>query len=158
MSKPPYPPKANLGLIFRQVRDAMWADMAREMALAGHELTYSQFMTIKHLAVDSTTGVTELARHAQLNPGAMTRLLDKLEARGLLQRVADPADRRALHIVLTESGLEIWRDIRHCGQIVRDRAMQGMDENEREQLFRLLGQVLQNLTLDTGKPPSVSDD
>lgn len=158
MSKPPYPPNANLGLIFRQVRDAMWADMAREMALAGHELTYSQFMTIKHLAVDSTTGVTELARHAQLNPGAMTRLLDKLEARGLLQRVADPADRRALHIVLTESGLEIWRDIRHCGQIVRDRAMQGMDENEREQLFRLLGQVLQNLTPDTGKPPSVSDD
>lgn len=158
MSKPPYPPNANLGLIFRQVRDAMWADMAREMALAGHELTYSQFMTIKHLAVDSTTGVTELARHAQLNPGAMTRLLDKLEARGLLQRVADPADRRALHIVLTESGLQIWRDIRHCGQIVRDRAMQGMDENEREQLFRLLGQVLQNLTPDTGKPPSVSDD
>ncbi|RYZ73752.1 MAG: MarR family transcriptional regulator [Lysobacteraceae bacterium] len=158
MSKPPYPPNANLGLIFRQVRDAMWADMAREMALAGHELTYSQFMTIKHLAVDSTTGVTELARHAQLNPGAMTRLLDKLEARGLLQRVADPADRRALHIVLTESGLEIWRDIRHCGQIVRDRAMQGMDENEREQLFRLLGKVLQNLTPDTGKPPSVSDD
>jgi DNA-binding MarR family transcriptional regulator len=148
MSKPPYPPNANLGLIFRQVRDAMWADMAREMALAGHELTYSQFMTIKHLAVDSTTGVTELARHAQLNPGAMTRLLDKLEARGLLQRVADPADRRALHIVLTESGLRIWRDIRDCGQIVRDRAMQGMDENEREQLFRLLGQVLQNLTPD----------
>ncbi|RZA31201.1 MAG: MarR family transcriptional regulator [Lysobacteraceae bacterium] len=148
MSKPPYPPNANLGLIFRQVRDALWADMAREMALAGHELTYSQFMTIKHLAVDSTTGVTELARHAQLNPGAMTRLLDKLEARGLLQRVADPADRRALHIVLTESGLRIWRDIRDCGQIVRDRAMQGMDENEREQLFRLLGQVLQNLTPD----------
>ncbi len=153
MSKVPTLLSGNLGLIFRQVRDAMWADMAREMALAGHELTYSQFMTIKHLAVDSTTGVTELARHAQLNPGAMTRLLDKLEARGLLQRVADPSDRRALHIVLTESGLLIWRDIQHCGQIVRDRAMSGMDEHEREQLFRLLGQVLQNLT-----PPIANDD
>ncbi|NDK38785.1 MarR family transcriptional regulator [Pseudoxanthomonas gei] len=158
MSKPPYPPTANLGLIFRQVRDAMWADMAREMALVGHELTYSQFMTIKHLAVDRTAGVTELARLAQLNPGAMTRLLDKLEARGLLQRIADPADRRALHIVLTEPGLRIWDDIRHCGQIVRDRAMLGMDENEREQLFRLLGQVLQNLTATANPTPPVSDD
>ena len=158
MSRAPYPPTANLGLMFRQVRDAMWADMAREMALAGHELTYSQFMTIKHLAVDRTAGVTELARLAQLNPGAMTRLLDKLEARGLLQRVADPGDRRALHIVLTEPGLRIWHDIRHCGQIVRDRAMQGMDENEREQLFRLLNQVLQNLTPSVSPAPPVIND
>ena len=55
--------------------------------------------------------------------------------------------------MLTESGLLIWRDIQHCGQIVRDRAMSGMDEHEREQLFRLLGQVLQNLT-----PPIANDD
>ncbi len=35
-----------LGLLFRQVRDAMWARMARELAAAGHDLTVSQFITI----------------------------------------------------------------------------------------------------------------
>lgn len=145
MSEIPTHPEANMGLLFRQVRDAMWADMAREMALVGHDLTYSQFMTIKQLAQGSA-GVTDLARSAQLNPGAMTRLLDRLEARGLLQRVADPSDRRALNIVLTETGLSIWADINHCGQRVRERAMQDMDTDEREQLFRLLNQVLRNLT------------
>ncbi len=138
-------PETNMGLLFRQVRDAMWAEMAREMALAGHDLTYSQFMTIKLLARGSA-GVTDLARHAQLNPGAMTRLLDRLEERGVLERLADPSDRRALNIVLTEAGLAIWRDINHCGQRVRDRAMQDMNAGEREQLFRLLSQVLHNLT------------
>jgi DNA-binding MarR family transcriptional regulator len=142
-----------MGMLFRQVRDAMWAEMAREMAAAGHDLTYSQFVTIKRLATDSSDGVTDLARWAQVNPGAMTRLLDKLEARGLLQRIADPSDRRALHIVLTDAGQAIWSDIQHCGERVRARAMQGLDDGEREQLFRLLNQVLQNLT-----PPIANDD
>ena len=149
MNKPPYTPESNMGLVFRQVRDAMWAEMAREMAIAGHDLTYSQFMTIKYLALDSSAGVTELARMAQVNPGAMTRLLDRLEARGLLRRVADPGDRRALNIVLTEAGLALWSDIQHCGERVRARAMHGLDQGEREQLFRLLNQVLQNLTTPT---------
>lgn len=158
MSNVPAPPEANMGLLFRQVRDAMWAEMAREMALAGHDLTYSQFMTIKYLALDHTVGVTDLARHAQLNPGAMTRLLDRLEARGLIERVADPRDRRAWNIELTDAGLLIWRDIQHCGQRVRERAMQGIDANEREQLFRLLNQVLQNLTPPSGDIPNASND
>ncbi len=134
-----------LGLLFRQVRDAMWARMALELAAAGHELTFSQFITIKKLAT-GIASVTDLAKAADLNPGAMTRLLDKLEARGLIARVADPADRRALHIHLTDAGTAIWRDIDQCGQRVRERALTGMDEATREQLTRLLEQVRDNLT------------
>lgn len=134
-----------LGLLFRQVRDAMWARMARELAQAGHDLTFSQFITIKKLA-EGIASVTDLARAADLNPGAMTRLLDKLEAKRLIERVADPGDRRALHIHLTDAGTAIWRDIDQCGQRVRERALTGMDEATRAQLTRLLEQVRDNLT------------
>jgi DNA-binding MarR family transcriptional regulator len=48
--------------------------------------------------------------------------------------------------VLTDAGQAIWFDIQHCGERVRARAMQGLNDGEREQLFRLLNQVLQNLT------------
>src|SRR5690606_31515386 len=105
---------ATLGLLFRQVRDAMWARMAEELDTLGHELTFSQYMTLKKLA-DGTAGVTDLARAVDLNPGAMTRLLDKLEAKGLISRDADAGDRRALNIHLTEAGLVIWQDINQCG-------------------------------------------
>ena len=133
-----------LGLLFRQVRDAMWARMADALATAGHDLTFSQYIVIKKLAA-GTASVTDLARAADLNPGAMTRLLDKLEARGLLVRVADPNDRRALHIHLTGAGREMWQDVDKCGQRVRERALRGMDDATRDQLTHLLEQVRDNL-------------
>ncbi len=76
----------------------------------------------------------------------MTRLLDKLEARGLVARVADPADRRAWNIHLTEAGQAMWLDVNQCGQRVRERAMHGMTDAEREQLTRMLEQVRDNLS------------
>ena len=136
---------ATLGLLFRQLRDAMWARMAEELATLGHELTFSQYITLKKLA-DGTAGVTDLARAAEVNPGAMTRLLDKLEAKGLISRVADPDDRRGINIHLTEAGLAIWQDINQCGVRVRERAMHGMSEAEREVLTGLLTRVRDNLS------------
>lgn len=137
---------STLGLLVRQVRDNLWARMEDELAKAGHNLTFSQYVTIKKLA-DGIASVTDLARAAELNPGAMTRLLDKLEAKGLIVRVDDPGDRRALHIHLTEAGTAIWRDIYECGARVRERALSGISDAEREQLMHLLEQVRDNLSL-----------
>lgn len=136
---------STLGLLFRQVRDAMWAQMERELAQAGHELTFSQYVALKELA-NGPAGVTELARVAQLHPGAMTRLLDRLEERGIVRRVADPTDRRAWRIHMTDAGELLWADVSDCGQRVREQAMRGMDADDRERLTSLLTQVRDNLT------------
>ena len=145
----PLPPSSgsSLGLMFRQLRDSMWAQMERELVKAGHDLTFSQFVTIKKLA-GGIASVTDLARAAELNPGAMTRLLDRLEAKGLIERVADPEDRRALHIHLTDAGIAIWRDIEQCGQRVHDRAFGDMAQDDRNQLLRLLERVRDNLSTE----------
>ena len=145
----PLPPctGSSLGLLFRHLRDAMWAQMERELVKVGHDLTFSQFVTIKKLA-GGIASVTDLARAAELNPGAMTRLLDRLEAKGLVTRVADPGDRRALHIHLTDAGTAIWRDIDQCGQRVHDRAFGDMPQSDRDALLRLLEQVRVNLSTE----------
>lgn len=135
---------SSLGLMFRHVRDAMLARLERELADAGHELTFSQYVTLKTLAA-GRAGVTELARAAQLHPGAMTRLLDKLEGQGLVARVTDPQDRRALHVDLTDAGRALWADVSGCGQRVHDRAMAGLAPGERAQLMDLLARVRDNL-------------
>lgn len=142
---PSAPTGSTLGLLFRQVRDGMWARMERELATLGHDLTFSQYITLKKLA-HGQSGVTDLARAADLNPGAMTRLLDRLEAKGLIERHADPSDRRAVHVRLTDAGTGIWQEINQCGQRVREQAMAGMNKAEREQLMRLLTQVRDNLS------------
>ena len=147
--KTPVPPVtcsgSTLGLLVRQIRDGMWSRMERELATTGHDLTFSQYVAIKKLA-DGIASVTDLARAAELNPGAMTRLLDKLEARGLVSRVADPNDRRALHIHLTDAGKAIWADVDQCGKRVREIALAGMDDAERAHFTGLLEQVRDNLS------------
>ena len=160
MKKPPAPlwdlpaepcTASALGILLRQTRDAMWARMAVELDKLGHDLTFSQYITLKKLAAGNAS-VTDLARAAEVNPGAMTRLLDKLEARGLIVRVADPSDRRALDIRLTEAGTIIWQDINQCGMRVREFAMQGMTDGERQQLTDLLVRVRDNLSTPTPRP------
>lgn len=143
MVPPPSRPEP-LGLLVRQLRDALWARMAQELDRYGHALTFSQYVTLKKLQA-GTVGVTELARAAELNPGAMTRLLDRLEEKGLVARRADPDDRRLVHIDLTDAGLAICRDIEACGRRVRERATADMDADERAQFTRLLAQARDNL-------------
>lgn len=148
MTAPARPPFAGhtptIGLLFRQVRDASRDCLQREVARAGHELSFSQYLTIKALAQGSA-GVSELARAADLHPGAMTRLLDRLAERGVVERVTDPADRRAVVVSLTASGQAIWRDVQPCAQRIHERALAGIDEATRAQLMRLVEQVRDNL-------------
>ena len=139
---------STLGLLFRQVRDAMWTRMERELEAAGHELTFSQYVVLKRLA-DGPATATDLARYAELNPGAMTRLLDKLEEKSLVAREPDPADRRVWHIRLTQGGQTMWQDVNHCGQRVRERALTGLSADERAQLLSLLERVRDNLGTDS---------
>src|SRR5919108_4444174 len=48
--------------------------------------------------------VNELAREVVLSPTAMSRFVDRVEAAGCVRREPDPADRRALQVVLTDEG------------------------------------------------------
>jgi len=154
MPTPTLDPRAcgsSLGLLFRQVRDALRAAMERELAAYGHDLTLSQYITLKKLHY-GTASASELAQAAELNPGAMTRLLDRLESAGLLQREAHPSDRRALRIVLTARGEAIWPDLEACADRVRERALAELDEGQRIELVRMLEHVHANLSGNERQP------
>jgi DNA-binding MarR family transcriptional regulator len=53
--------------------------------------------------------VNELAREVVLSPTATSRFIDRVEAAGHVRREPDPADRRALQIAITDSGVELLR-------------------------------------------------
>lgn len=135
---------SSLGLLFRQVRDALRGEVERDLAAHGHDLTLTQFITLKKLHA-GVASASELAQAAELNPGAMTRLLDRLEAAGLVQREADPSDRRALRIVLTARGHAIWPELQACTDRVYATAFAGFDEAQRDELVRMLEHVHANL-------------
>jgi len=79
------------------------------MRAAGHtETQRSHVHLTRHLDIEGTR-ITELARRAAMTNAAMTELIDMCSARGLVERVADPADGRVRIVRFTPAGLA-WLD------------------------------------------------
>lgn len=85
---------------------------------------------------------TELAKHRMMTSGGMTAALDRLERKGLLERVPNPADRRGSLVRLTDAGREVVDEAmtRHVG--TEQRLVSALDDDERSALSALLRKLL----------------
>ena len=72
--------------------------------LDAHGLTSAQWGPLLRLRTAGGSTVAELARWLQVDAGAMTRLLDRLEKKGLCKRVRSTEDRRVVQVELTPEG------------------------------------------------------
>lgn len=72
--------------------------------LGAHGVTSAQWGPLLRLQNAGASTVAELARWLQVDAGAMTRLLDRLEKKGLLKRVRSTEDRRVVQVELTPAG------------------------------------------------------
>jgi DNA-binding MarR family transcriptional regulator len=101
----------------------------------------------------------KLARWLDLSSGAMTNRLDRMERAGLVRRLPDPEDRRALQIELTDAGWQLWQDS-VAVQAEKEALVAGaLDEDEKRQLDGLLRKLLHAFVEAHGplreKPPAV---
>ena len=72
--------------------------------LEAHGLTSAQWGPLLRLRTSGGSTVAELARWLQVDAGAMTRLLDRLEKKGLCKRVRSTEDRRVVQVEITPEG------------------------------------------------------
>jgi DNA-binding MarR family transcriptional regulator len=76
-----------------------------DQRLATHGLTSAQWGPLLRMRMaGGGSTVAELARCLQVDAGAMTRLLDRLEKKGLCRRVRSTEDRRVVRVELTKAG------------------------------------------------------
>jgi DNA-binding MarR family transcriptional regulator len=91
--------------------------------------------------------ITELLEDVLLTQPGMSRLIARLEARGLVERADDPADRRACRVRLTEAGARAQREVgRAHGRNVAEAMTRGLSGQELVQLRDLC----RALIADTG--------
>ncbi len=69
-----------------------------------------------------------LAGHIGIEGPSLVRLLDQLEAAGLVERRDDPEDRRAKTIWLTPEGQALTRRVEHVLMELRERRLQGISD------------------------------
>ncbi|WHZ20838.1 MAG: Transcriptional regulator, MarR family [Rhodanobacteraceae bacterium] len=122
----------------------------QEMGRQGVDLNFTQFLALKLLGQEDRMTPVELARALHYNPGALTRLLDKLEQNGYLKRVPDPDDRRALRLELTAQGRALRKRVAGYCDAVASRTFGCTTAREREQLQGVLSRVLERMQADRG--------
>lgn len=101
---------SSLSVVVRVIYLAKVFRQSTEQALAGLDLKlweYDVLSALRRQGPPFQLPATGLARASLLTSGAMTNRIDRLEARGLVVRATDPADRRGVNVRLTSRGREL---------------------------------------------------
>ena len=85
------------------------------------------------------------ADRLEVEPITLTRIVDRMEEAGWLDRCPDPADRRANLLQLTDKSHEIVSELRATVDRLFEDVLKGLDSNERTLLADLLERIGQNL-------------
>ena len=109
-----------------------------------HDLTDAQWKPLWMLKLGRATNAIELAREMGIDAGAVTRMLDRLEAKGLLARVRSEADRRVVHLRLTPAGEAVAKKVPFVLASVNNDFLRGFSEPEWKQLRKLLVRMADN--------------
>jgi len=128
-----------------RLRAEFVTEIEQEMTRQGVDLNFTQFLALKLLGHEGSSTPVELARALHYNPGALTRLLDKLEQRGYLRRLPDPLDRRALRLELTTQGKSLRKRVIGYCDAVAERTFACTTSRERETLHGVLTRVLDDV-------------
>ena len=109
-------------------------------------LTRSQWQAVAYL--DQNEGINQigLAELLDVEPITLSRVLDKLEAGGLIERHPDPSDRRVRILRLAPAGRRKLAQARKLGELVRSEALIGISEPDWSRLLETLKVLKFNLT------------
>jgi MarR family 2-MHQ and catechol resistance regulon transcriptional repressor len=121
-----------------------------EADIARHGLTIAEFGIVEALYHRGPLLLGELQRKILVSSGGVTYLVDRLEAKGLVERQECPDDRRARYAALTAAGEKLVKRIfpEHAQQIVT--ALSGLTKAEQTQataLLRTLGRAAEEIPL-----------
>ena len=137
-----YQPDESAAYLMRQIIALLAGEV--DKALEPADLTSAQWVPLLKLHMGIASTVAELARECNIDAGAMTRTLDRLEAKGLLARVRSSEDRRVVNLELTREGREAARQIPAVLCTVQNAFLQGLSVAEWQQLKDLLRRIHAN--------------
>jgi DNA-binding MarR family transcriptional regulator len=151
MSDPSSPPPEiaaynlgeSVGYLISRVRSTMW-NMVSQQTSAELGITSTQASIIFMLASGRCLAAADLAREYGIDASAVTRLIDRLEKRGLLSRIRSEEDRRVVRLALTEPGKELAAKIPAIFTRVLDKLLYGLSPEEVGFLKSMLRRILVN--------------
>lgn len=116
-----------------------------EARAAGEGLTAAQFRLMVHVAKEEGISQARLAELLEIEPISVSRLVDRMQDSGWVERRFDPSDRRVRTIYPTEKAREAFGRLKAIAGDVYEEALAGLAPAERETLLHGLRVVVANL-------------
>jgi DNA-binding MarR family transcriptional regulator len=99
----------HLALLLERASRAVADRLSRSIGLDG--TTSDHWRVLKHLADEVGHPMGEVAERLQINPPTLTKLIDRMVGKSLVQRAADPEDSRRVLVYATDAGLDLLREL-----------------------------------------------
>ena len=139
-----------IGFVLHDVGRLMRKRFEQQAAHLG--FTRSQWLVLLHLAKNEGIHQAGLADILEVEPISLVRILDKLEARGLIERRQHPTDRRLWLLYLDQKAHSSLEALQAIGDVTRLEALTGLSGAERAALLRMLDGVKANLVEACARP------
>ena len=111
-------------------------------ATEAHGVTPVQYAALNQVARTPGTDQRTLARSIGLDTSTIAAVIDRLEARGLMERRASAEDRRVRLLALTEAGHEVLAAVAPDVLRAQDRMLDPLGKAERAEFMRMLHKVV----------------
>ena len=127
---------ADASRLFRRIFD----EQARRLGVTGQ-----QWRVLAALARHPGAKQNVVADFLEVEPITLSRMVDRLAKAGMVERRADPADRRAWCLHLTGAAIPLIEEMRLMSHDITARALDGFSPEEEQQLIHLVGRFRENL-------------
>lgn len=109
-------------------------------------MSQAQWRALAHLARDEGLKQSALAERLEIQPITLTRLIDRMEAAGWVERRSDAVDRRAVRLYLTARAEPVLAELQQAAAGMLDEALRGLSVDERLALVNALCAMKKNLS------------
>lgn len=141
-------PPSSIGPLLGRVKMAIGAEVDDALLaneeLAPFEVSSAQFSILAQLHFGNTECAGDLCKNMSYDRGAMSRMLDRLESKGLIRRIRRPGERRTISLEITDRGEELFPKMRACIDEVVQRFLLGISPAEIRQVEGVLQRILNN--------------
>jgi MarR family transcriptional regulator, transcriptional regulator for hemolysin len=119
-----------------------------DLRAAAHGLSSAQWRLLARLVKEEGATQARLSELLEIEPISVSRLIDRMEEGGWVERRADPADRRARNVYATAKGRAAFETVKSIAGDVFEQALAGVPSADRAVLIRCLTAIAENLSAD----------
>ena len=140
-----------IGLRLNQAARAVERAFDKALAEAGGSLPV--WLILLNLKIHKPANQQELAKAVGVREATLTHHLNAMDARGLVTRTRDPANRRFQVVTMTEAGEAAFLRLRSTAMAFNARLSVGLTGADLDTLAALLGQLAANVGAEAASPP-----